>query len=128
MTKWLEMMSGKPDFYAETGVPATQIEQAETTLNLSFSPDYRECLREFGAISVGSHELTGFSSDNNLNVVEVTQRNRKRHDVGKNLYVIEETHIDGIVVWQDADGSVYETTPGTRPEKIAGSLSEYIGL
>lgn len=34
----------------------------------------------------------------------------------------------GIVVWQDANGIIYETSPDSTPKKIAQSLSEYIEM
>ena len=126
MNELIEIMRCKPDFYAEKGVSMFQIEQAETVLGLRFAPAFKECLREFGAVSFGGHELTGFSADPNLDVVRVTQKNRSKNNVGKNLYVIEEAHIDGIVIWQDANGIVYETTPKSEAKKIAHSLVEYI--
>ena len=96
MSKFIEEIKSKPNFYAEKGTSPLQIEQAELSLGLNFAIDFKECLREFGAISVDGHELTGFSADKYLDVVEVTQKNRKKHNVGNSLYVIEETHIDGI--------------------------------
>lgn len=127
MSELIKVMRCKPNFYAEKGVSLIQIEQAEKTLGLKFALDFKECLREFGAVSVGGHELTGFSADPNLDVVKVTQKNWSKNNVGKNLYVIEEAHIDGIVIWQDSDGTVYETTPKSEAKKIACSLAEYIG-
>lgn len=126
MSDLIEAMKCKPDFYAEKGVSESKIEQAEKSLGLKFAPDFKECLRAFGAVSFGGHEFTGFSADRNLDVVAVTQRNRQKNNVGKELYVIEEAHIDGIVIWQDADGAVYETTPDSKAEKIANSLNEYM--
>lgn len=126
MNELIEIMRCKPDFYAEKGVSMFQIEQAETVLGLKFAPDFKECLREFGAVSFGGHELTGFSADPNLDVVRVTQKNRPKNNVGKNLYVIEEAHIDGIVIWQDANGIIYETAPKSEAKRIAHSLVEYI--
>lgn len=126
MNELIEIMRCKPNFYAEKGVSVFQIEQAETVLGLKFAPDFKECLREFGAVSFGGHELTGFSADPNLDVVRVTQKNRSKNNVGKNLYVIEEAHIDGIVIWQDANGIIYETAPKSEAKRIAHSLVEYI--
>lgn len=123
-----EVLRSKPDFYAEKGVSEIQIEDAEKMLGVKFALDFRECLREFGAISVSGHELTGFSADKNLDVVEVTQKNLQKNKVEKSLYVIEEAHIDGIVIWQDADGVVYETTSNSKPMIIATSLAEYLGM
>ena len=95
-------------------------------LGMKFAADFKEYLQEFGAASYGSHELTGFSTDKNLCVVEATQKNLKKHPTVKDLYVIEEAHIDGIVIWQDTDGNVYETYPHSEPRRIAHSLAEYI--
>lgn len=128
MSNLLEKMRCKPDFCAETGATVFQIEQAEKSLGLNFALDYKEYLHEFGAVSFGGHELTGFSTDKNLNVVEATKKNWEKHNVGKNLYVIEEAHIDGIVIWQSELGCVYQTSPSSLAIKIANSLLEYIEL
>lgn len=128
MSDLLEKMRCKPWFYAEVGAPVPQIEQAEKFLGLNFAPDYKEYLHEFGAVSFEGHELTGFSADKNLDVVEATKKNREKHNVEKNFYVIEEAHIDGIVIWQNELGHVYQTVPSGSVIKIANSLLEYIGL
>ena len=41
-------------------------------------------------------------------------------------YVVEEANIDGIVIWQDSDGTVYQTMPNSECKAIANSLMEYI--
>ena len=43
-------------------------------------------------------------------------------------YVLEQANIDGIVLWQDKEGNVYQTMPSSVPKKICGSLAEYIAL
>ena len=126
MSEIIEILRCQQNFYSEKGVTINQIEEAETTLGLTFALDFKECLCEYGAVSYRSHELTGFSSDRNLDVVLATQRNRKNNKVNNGLYVIEEAHIDGIVVWQDGDGIIYETSPNSKAKKIASSLAEYI--
>lgn len=128
MSKYIEAMRCKPDFYAEKGASLFQIESAEKLLGLKFACDFKECLLEFGAVSFGGHELTGFSADRNLDVVEVTQKNWKKNNLEKNFYVIEEAHIDGIVIWQDANGTIYETTPNSKAKIIANSLAEYLNI
>lgn len=126
MSILIETIRSKPNFYAEKGASLIQIEQAEKALGLKFALDFKECLCEFGAVSFGGHEFTGFSTDKNLDVVVTTQNNRKKTSVGKNLYVIEEAHIDGIVIWQGSDGAVYQTMPNSKCRLIAKSLLEYI--
>jgi hypothetical protein len=123
-----EAMKRSPNFYAEEGASLLRIEEAEKALKLKFAPDFKECLHEFGAVSIDGHELTGISADKNLDVVEVTGKNRERLNLKKGLYVIEEAHIDGIVIWQDSDGIIYETAPNLDAKKIANSLAEYLGI
>ena len=42
------------------------------------------------------------------------------------MYVIENTCVDGIIIWQDTIGSIYQTQPNLKPKKIADSLAEYV--
>ncbi len=126
MSELSEAMKHSPNFYAEEGASLHQIEEAEKALKLKFALDFKECLREFGAVSIDGHELTGISADKNLDVVEVTEKNREGIDSEKELYVIEEAHIDGIVIWQDSEGIIYETAPNLDAKKIANSLAEYL--
>lgn len=128
MSKLTEAMRYSPDFYAEKGASPLQIENAEKVLELKFAPDFKECLQEFGAVSLAGHELTGFSTDKSLDVVEVTKKNWKKVTSVKSLYVIEETHIDGIVIWQDTNGAIYETATNSNTKKIADSLAEYLNI
>lgn len=126
MSRLTEKMRCSPYFYAEEGASQLQIEEAEKMLKSKFALDFKECLREFGAVSIEGHELTGFSKDKNLDVVGVTERNRKKFNVETELYVIEEAHIDGIVIWQDANGTIYESASNREMDKIANSLAEYL--
>ncbi len=126
MNKLIEVMKSLPDFYAEKAASSSQIEQAEKALGLKFAPDFKECLRAFGAVSFDGHELTGFSADKALDVVDVTQKNRQKINIDKSFYVIEEAHIDGIVIWQSKTGEVYQSTPNGNVIKIFTSLLEYI--
>lgn len=43
-----------------------------------------------------------------------------------NLYVVENVGIDGIIVWQDETGKIYESSPNHEAKQITGSLAEYI--
>lgn len=123
----IEEYKKKRDFYCETGATSEQIENAETELGLRFAEEYKEYLQQFGAVSCGGHELTGFSADENLDVVHVTVNNLKRNpNISKPFYVIEETHIDGIVIWQTETGEIYKTEYKGSPQKIFESLAEYI--
>lgn len=109
--------------------PATdkEIENAEIAICVHFSEEYKKFLAEFGAISAKGIELTGIIDADYLNVVSVTQRMRKIcPNVPSSLYVVEDTAIDGIVIWQNAKGEIFRTSPFKEPIKLADSLAEYI--
>ena len=111
------------------GVSAKTINEAQNSLELKFSKDYYIYIRKFGIASVNAHELTGICKSKRLNVVDVTKANRELfNDIPDDWYVIEEAHIDGIVIWQSTDGKIYQTMPGREPIMIAESLAEYISM
>lgn len=106
-----------------------EITQAEQALALVFADDYREILAYFGIASFDGHELTGICPFPRLNVVDVTQEERILNpNVPENIYVIEQAHIDGIVIWQAETGEVFQSMPHAPILKIANSLMEYCDI
>jgi hypothetical protein len=119
--KALPKMSG---YKAATNI---EISDAEIRLCLRFADEYKTYLAEFGEASARGIELTGIIDAEYLNVVSATKEKWQIYtQVPHNFYVIEDPGIDGIVVWQDSNGTVYKTTPNTKPVRIADSLDEYL--
>ena len=111
--------------------PASQseIEYAENQLELNFAEEYKTYLAEFGEISAKGIELTGIIDAAYINVILKTKEKWEMNPgVPKNLYVVEDAAVDGIVIWQDADGTIYQTKPNGEPVKIADSLVGYLTL
>jgi cell wall assembly regulator SMI1 len=109
--------------------PASEndIAYAEKQLKLKFSEEYCEYLRAFGQADGNGSEFTGITDIDYLNVVSETKVCREFcTQASDNLYVIENTNIDGVIVWQDSSGIVYKTLPGKAPQKIANSFAEYV--
>lgn len=122
-----DAIKSKPNLYFGKKANETDINVAEKELDLFFSNDYKEYLLQYGLISYDNHELTGLCSSQRLNVVYATKEERKNNPhIPIDYYVIEQTNIDGIVIWQSSNGEVFQTYPNSNPEKIANSLSEYI--
>lgn len=129
MSKIIKILEALPAFSAMKAPETAQIEQAEATLGLKFSEDYREYVSTLGVVSYDGHELSGICSSPRLSVVNITQREKEKiSSIPSDWYVIEQTNIDGIVIWQDATGAVYQTMPGAEPQRICNSLCEYIEL
>ena len=127
MSTIIEELQKKRDFYYENGASIEEIKKAEEILNCRFANDYKEYLQQFGTVSCGGHEMTGLSADAELDVVKVTLRNlMKNQKVSPSLYVVEETHMDGIVIWQAASGEIFKTEYNEVPEKVYESLMEYV--
>lgn len=109
--------------------PATsiQIADAELQLRIRFANEYKEYLAAFGAIMADGIELTGITKSEHRNVVAQTKSEWKLNTkIPHNMYVIENTHVDGIIIWQDTNGLIYQSSPSSDAKQIAGSLAEYI--
>lgn len=104
-----------------------QITDAELQLRIRFADEYKEYLKAFGAIMADGIELTGIAKAEYRSVVSLTKQERELNPkVPNTMYVIENTGVDGIIIWQDSLGNVYRTKADTEPEMIASSLYEYI--
>lgn len=106
-----------------------QIEEAEKALNLEFSPEYIRYLKTFGCISAFGTELTGIIDLKRLNVVDSTKRERALNSkIPENMYLIENSAIDGIIWLQDETGAIYLGSPCAEPKLSFGSLEEYLKM
>jgi hypothetical protein len=124
----IKLIQKQPDLYTMNGASNEDIKQVEQLLKLHFAADYRKYVATFGAASFAGHELTGVCNSKRLSVAEVTIKERNNVATLDDWYVIEQVNIDGIVMWQDASGAVYQTAPNTKAKKICKSLAEYINL
>ena len=80
-----------------------------------------------GAIIAEGVELTGIAKSKARDVVAVTLEERRiNKEVPDDFYVIENLGIEGIIVWQNEKGEIYETSPNNQVKKIYDSLSDYI--
>ena len=129
MQDFISILKEKPMFIGSNGATTVEIQEAEIKLSVSFSKEYKDYLSSFGFAVYEGHELTGITKDLNLDVVNVTVKNlHKNPSIKLPLYVIEEAHIDGIVVWQSPTGEIYESVPQSPPVMIANNLRDYLRL
>lgn len=109
------------------GASAEEIAQAEKQLGLSFAPEYRAFLSAIGACIVRGHEIVGICPFADMRVVDVTREEWAYAPQARDgWYVVEQAHMDGIVLWQDETGAVYQTVPNMTPSRVASSLEEYL--
>ncbi len=123
----IEAIRSFDDYIGGTGCSEKQIQKAEKRLNLLFAEDYKAYLREIGLAYFYGHELTGIGKIDRLNVVNVTEEQKSfTLEIPDELYVIENLGIDGVVLWQSQDGTIYQSVPGSALQKQFNSLYEYI--
>ncbi len=127
MSKLNDIIEKGPFFYVGDGATEAAVSKAEAELGLTFADEYRSYLLRFGVAALNGHELTGITAADQGNVVAVTLAERKRSPAAEDSwYVVERANIDDIVLWQDVDGSVFQTIEGERPILTAQSLAEYV--
>lgn len=122
----VETIRNVPKLYHVKGCTDQQILEAEKDLNLKFSKEYIDYVKEFGAISFYGTEWTGLNIDGYLNVVQSTKQERDLNvSFPKDCYVIENEGIDGIIIASNENGTIY-SIHYENVEKICNSLSEYL--
>lgn len=127
MKNIIEVMRSLPQMESCAPVSEAEIKKAEKELGLSFSDEYKAYVKEFGEVSANSVELTGIIDVAYLNVVTSTKEKWQFNPlVSHDMYVVEDTCIDGIIIWQTQKGGIFKSLPNEKPNKIADSLAEYL--
>lgn len=105
----------------------TDVAFAEKALGVEFSAEYSHYAQLYGSVLGDGIELTTLLPHHHNNVISVTETNRKLNPlIPKDLYVIEDTGIDGIIIWQNHKGEIFESRPNQKPRMVYKSLAEYI--
>ena len=102
-------------------VDSENICKAEQKLNVVFADDYKKYLSAFGTVESDIIAISGLGGY--LDVVELTEECRSVNSQVP-YYVIEDA--DGLVIWQDETGAIYQTTPCQPPKKIHNSLAGFL--
>jgi hypothetical protein len=127
MLNFIATLKALPDFYSSKPANETDISNAETELAVRFAVEYREYLAVFGQADANGHEFTGIVESERLNVVSVTKHEWEINpQVPHTMYVVENAGIDGIVIWQDASGTVYQSEPNMNPQIISDALNNFV--
>ena len=123
MSKIIDVINGLENLLPLKPASVEAVENVEIELALPLA----EYLLKYGAILADDVELTGIAKSKNRDVVQVTQREWSANaKINHNLYVVENIGIDGIVIWQDGTGKIYESSPNKAAKQIANSLAEYL--
>ena len=127
MCSIVKVIENLPGLRSLSPMSEQDIDNAEKSLGVRFAEEYRIYTKKFGAISANGFELTGVVNASRLNVVNVTTSERNlNQNISNNMYVIENTGIDGILMLQNNKGEIFEITPNSKPSKKFSSLVEYL--
>lgn len=123
----IEFLQSKGELLTGKTVDEGEVEIIEEQLGVSFAADYKKIVSTYGFVCVDGHEITGITNAKRLNVYEVTVKERENVACDMSgMYVIEQTHIDDIVIWQSTSGEVIQTNGNHRPVKIADGIINYL--
>jgi len=118
-----------PNLCHLTGCKTTQIKAAQKELDLDFSDEFIDYVKEFGVISFYGTEWTGLNVEGYLNVVDATKNERKLNKgFPQGFFVLENQAIDGILILVNSKGAVYSYQNGNLPTLICKSMSEYLDI
>jgi len=127
MTNIVQTIQSLPNLLPLKAATKTEITDAELQLRVNFADEYKEYLSAFGAIMADGIELTGIAKSEHRSVVSVTKRERELNaNIPNSMYVIEYTGVDGIIIWQDSSGAIYQSSPWNIPQRIFNSLVDYL--
>ncbi|KEI07144.1 hypothetical protein Z957_09440 [Clostridium sp. K25] len=127
MSKIIDVIKGLNNLLPLKPATVEDIGNVEIELALPLSEEYKEYLQNYGAIMADDVELTGIAKSKNRDVIQVTQREwAANNKIKHNLYVVENIGIDGIIIWQDGSGKIYESRPNHGVTQIADSLAAYL--
>ena len=116
------------DINPKGGASKEQIERAEKRLNLKFSEEYKEYLKEFGAISFFGNEWSGLNIDGYFNVVNMTEDEKALNKYFPEKYfAIENLAVDGVIFVSNEEGKIY-SIQYDKKELICNSLCEYLDI
>ena len=96
------------DIISNNGASEEQIIRAEKRLELKFPEEYKDEVKEFGAISFLGNEWTGLNVDGYLNVVNMTEEERALNEFfPKKYFVIENIGVDRMLIISDEKVKIY---------------------
>lgn len=107
-------------------VSSELIVNAENELGISIAPEYKEVLKKYGSLCVKGEEFLGIDCDN-YDLVKATNEARKNDkNFPLDMYVIENTAIDGILIVQNFTSELFSYQPNGKLQNVATCLDEYL--
>lgn len=126
MSRLLEKIKAVEGLFSGSPASEQEVVEAESKLQLTFPVDYKTYLKEYGKISFYGTEWNGLNGDAWTDVVATTLEARSLYaDFPQGKFILEDLHIDDLLVLSDLTGKVYLWQPG-REREIHSSIAAYL--
>lgn len=126
MSNVFDEIKKKHKIFSTKPVSEETIKEAQTKLGRAFSTEYKDYLKQFGAISFSNTELTGLNIEKYANVVEVTLKEMKLNEnFPKDCIVLENIGVEGVLILLNTKDQVFEWKNNSAI-KIHKSMAEYL--
>lgn len=127
MVELVDFLNSIEDKLVGKPVSIENIKKAEDQLGLKFAKEYIEYISSFGFVMFNGHEFTGIFESGRGNVVDVTIEQRtKNKNISSDMYVVEDTYMDKIIIWQNESGEIYTTKGNSAPVRLCDSIIELL--
>lgn len=123
----IQIIEQLPEMKYTSPASLEEIKNAEMALNLVFAEEYKDYLMTFGLAWSDIIVLSGIIDDEEYSVVELTKEIKSMQpEIPDDFYVIEDVGVDGLVIWQNATGTIFQSIPNHAPVKIFDSLVDFL--
>lgn len=127
MSRIINTIEGLKKLLHLTPAEIEDVLRAQIELGLTFADEYKDYVLTYGVITAKGVEITGVCESKRLNVTDVTKKEREYNpDMPKNMYVIDSTGMEGLLILQDESGAIYSFSSEDGTKKIFGSLADYL--
>ena len=126
MSNIIEKIKKIDKLYHAEGCSVEQLKQAQDELSMYFPEEYKDIVKEYGAISFYGTEWTGLNVDDYLDVVKVTKEERNiNKSFPEKYFVLENQGIDGLMIICNECGQVFSLRYN-QIIKIHDTISSYL--
>lgn len=124
MTSYIDAIENSEIETYKTVEEATVV-AAEQQLDMPLPPRYRNIVKTFGVLEIGSDEIFGLGVEGYLNVCETTLQERKLAQGKLDNYLVIQNLGIGVLIVIDAQDEVYEYQSGEL-KALQMKTDEYI--
>ena len=123
----INLLNNDELFRHGNGIEKDKITEAEQSLGVLFADSFKQFLQYYGGASYEAQEFAGLIGDTRPTVICLTKEAKEKNkNIPSDMYVIEQTDYDNIVLLQNQAGKVYYASDNDKPCLYYDTLEEYL--